>query len=66
MVDILDISKRKVCDIRLESSLDHLMENCFEQSSSSKLQETFVLRVVRVPHVLLAPVQREALSLCRA
>ena len=53
MADILDISKRKARDIHLESDLGHLMENCFVQSSLSKLQETIVLRVLRVPHVLL-------------
>ena len=53
MPDILDISKRKARDIHLESDLGHLMENCFVQSSLSKLQETIVLRVLRVLHVLL-------------
>ena len=53
MPDILDISKRKACDIHLESDLGHLMENCFVQSSLSKLQETIVLRVLRILHVLL-------------
>ena len=53
MPDILDISKRKARDIHLESDLGHLMENCFVQSSLSKLQETIVLHVLRVPHVLL-------------
>ena len=53
MPDILDISKRKARDIHLESDLGHLMENCFVQSFLSKLQETIVLRVLRVSHVLL-------------
>ena len=53
MPDILDISKRKACDIHLESDLGHLMENCFVQSSPIRFQETIVLRVLRVPHVLL-------------
>ena len=60
MPDILDISKRKACDIHLESDLGHLMENCFVQSSLSKLQETIVLRVLRVPRVLLRHCKREA------
>ena len=33
--------------------LGHLMENCFAQSTPGRFHETIVLRVLRVPHVLL-------------
>ena len=65
MPDILDISKRKARDIHFESDLGHLMENCFVQSSLSKLQETIVLRVLRVLHVLLCTRFNDALGCAR-